>query len=215
VRQAASAGLAQSEVHLHMPSAHVKPSRQFRCRVLAALALSALLSGCAQPVKWPSIGNPFAKAPQSVEPFSQADLPQPVQVPRGNQIAFEAVGRGEITYQCRANAWVFVAPLLTLSTRAGEGIIEYEGPPAKFSHKDGSLIIANAVAAAPSSAGNLPFQLFSANRANTLGAMMGITYVQRVANVGGVAPARPCALQNFNESTKVPFQADYIFYRSL
>jgi hypothetical protein len=187
---------------------------------LTAASLSAC-SGLPTMPDLPAWTNPFAGKKPVVVVYSQAELPAVVQVPRGHQVALETVGRGEISYQCRANAsgvgfaWVFVKPVLKLSTRAGEAIIDYEGPPATFSHKDGSVITASPLANAPQSAGNLPYQLFAANRANMLGNMMGITHVQRVANQGGVAPAAPCSAQNFNAWEKVPFQAEYIFYRSL
>src|SRR2546427_3945158 len=56
--------------------------------------------------------------------FSQASLPAPIQVPAGNKVAWETVGSGDITYECRdkANApgqteWVFVGPDAVLKDR--------------------------------------------------------------------------------------------------
>ena len=36
--------------------------------------------------------------------FSQASLPAPIQVPAGNKVAWETVGSGDITYECRDKA---------------------------------------------------------------------------------------------------------------
>ena len=55
---------------------------------------------------------------------------------------------------------------------------------------DGSRLTATQLAVAPAGAGNLPYQLVKANPAMGAGAMAGVTYIQRVALKGGLAPAR-------------------------
>ena len=40
--------------------------------------------------------------------------------------------------------------------------------------------------------------------------MMGVTFVQRVATKGGVAPAEPCASGVAGKKSVVKYQADYI-----
>ena len=62
---------------------------------------------------------------------------------------------------------------------------------------------------------SLPYQLVKANPASGTGAMTGVTYIQRVALTGGVAPvAMPCAPANKGEKTTVKYQADYIFWKA-
>ena len=70
------------------------------------------------------------------------------------------------------------------------------------------------VAVAPSSAGNLPYQLVKANPAEGKGAMTGVTYIQRVALKGGVAPASECSPATKGKKEIVKYQADYIFYKA-
>ena len=60
-------------------------------------------------------------------PFSQEALPDTVKVPAGHRVAWETVGVGEITYECRAKAgaadafeWVFVGPKADLRSRQGQ-----------------------------------------------------------------------------------------------
>ncbi|KWV66747.1 hypothetical protein PFLmoz3_06374 [Pseudomonas fluorescens] len=65
---------------------------------------------------------------------------------------------------------------------------------------------------APSSPGNLPYQLVKANPAEGKGAMSGVAYIQRVALKGGVAPATPCTTANKGAKEVVKYQADYIFW---
>ena len=46
------------------------------------------------------------------------------------------------------------------------------------------------------------------------GAMTGVTYIQRVATKGGVAPASACAAANLGAKETVKYQADYIFWKA-
>ena len=153
--------------------------------------------------------------------YSQADLPPTVQVPTGNKVAMETVGRGDINYECRDKAgaagqteWFFVGPVATLSDRTGRQVGKYYGPPATWESMDGSKVTATQVAVAPAGAGNLPFQLVKANPAMGTGAMTGVSYIQRVALKGGVPPAAVCTTANKGQKVTVPYQADYIFWKA-
>ena len=174
----------------------------------AAVSIAALLSACA--------GMQTGTAMSS---YSQATLPDPVKVPTGNKVALETVGVGEITYECRAKTdsagtfeWAFVGPQADLNSRSGAKVGTYFGPPATWAANDGSKITGTQVAVAPASAGNIPLQLVKANPASGPGAMLGVTYVQRVATKGGVAPAMPCAGDSVGKKQLVKYQADYIFW---
>ena len=134
----------------------------------------------------------------------------------------ETVGVGEITYQCSAKKdmadqfeWVFVGPDAKLNDRSGKQVGKYYGPPATWDSMDGSRLTATQVAVAPSGMGNIPSQLVKANPAMGSGAMSGVTYIQRVATQGGVAPATPCASANVGDRQVVKYQADYIFYKAM
>ncbi len=170
----------------------------------------------------------FASACSSMSPkdsmtagFSQQGLPAAIQVPAGNKVALETVGVGEITYECRDKAntpgqteWVFVGPNASLNDRSGKKIGAYYGPPATWEALDGSKLTGAQVAVAPSGAGNLPFQLVKANPAVGSGAMSGVTFIQRVALVGGVAPSLPCDAANKGQKSIVKYQADYVFWKA-
>ena len=156
------------------------------------------------------------------KPYDQASLPQPVQVPAGHKVAMETVGTGDITYECRTKAampgqyeWVFVGPDAKLWDRAGKQVGKYYGPPATWENMDGSKVTATQVAVAPAPAGNIPLQLVKANPAMGMGAMTGVTYIQRVATQGGVAPAMPCNAGMAGSKQVVQYQADYIFYKGM
>ncbi len=153
--------------------------------------------------------------------FSQAALPDAVKVPAGHRVAMETVGVGEITYECRAKAnmagafeWVFVGPKADLNSRAGVKQGSYFGPPATWASNDGSRITGTQVAVAPAAQGSIPLQLVKANPASGPGAMMDVTYVQRVATQGGVAPALACDAASAGRKEIVKYQADYIFWKA-
>lgn len=190
-----------------MTSTHFAPRIAL---IVSAAATAALLTACGS-----------MKSPAST--FSQATLPAPVQVPAGHKVAWETVGSGDITYECRdkANApglteWVFVGPEAVLKDRAGKSVGRYYGPPATWEANDGSKLTATQLAVAPSGAGNLPYQLVKANPAMGSGDLVGVSYIQRVALQGGVAPAdKPCTTATKGQKTMVKYQADYIFWKPM
>lgn len=176
--------------------------------LLASLLATISLSGC------------MGTMPTN---YSQTNLPDAIKVPSGQKVALETrTEGGEITYECRAKKeapnvadWTFVGPSATLTDRSGKPIGMYYGPPATWEAKDGSKITGTQVAVAPSGAGNLPFQLVKANPANQAGWMQGVSYIQRVALKGGVAPKTVCSTANLGQQEIVPYQADYIFWKAM
>ncbi|RYY94508.1 MAG: DUF3455 domain-containing protein [Comamonadaceae bacterium] len=178
-------------------------------RLALAGGLCAVLAAC-------------ASTPMMSRTYDQAALPAAVQVPAGHKVALETVGVGQITYECRAKAgmpgsheWTFVGPDARLMDRAGKQVGKYWGPPATWESMDGSKVTATQVAVAPAAAGSIPFQLVKANPATGMGAMTGISYIQRVATQGGVAPSAACGAGNMGTKQVVQYQADYIFYKAV
>lgn len=185
------------------------PTIRTSLTTLALLGAAAALTACG------SMSSPAAPA------FNQSSLPATVQVPAGQRIAMETVGAGDITYECRAKKdmpsafeWVFVGPDAKLMDRSGKVVGRYYGPPATWESNDGSKVTATQLAVAPASAGNIPLQLVKANPATGMGAMQGVTYIQRVATQGGVAPAVACTATNAGQKQVVKYQADYIIWKA-
>jgi hypothetical protein len=165
---------------------------------------------------------PGAGTAASAMPFNQSSLPDNVKVPAGHQVALEAVGIGEITYECRAKAgaadtfeWAFVGPKAELRSRRGDLLGSYYGPPATWEAQDGSKVTGSQLAVAPSAAGHIPLQLVKANPAVGTGRMTGLSHIQRVATRGGVAPALPCGADTAGKREVVKYQADYIFWKAV
>jgi hypothetical protein len=177
---------------------------------VSIIGLTALLAACGS--------APMHSAPV----FSQDALPEPIKVPAGHKVAMETVGVGDITYECREKKdaagqfeWIFAGPAAVLKDRGGKAIGSYYGPPATWQSSDGSKITATQLAVAPAGAGNIALQLVKANPASGAGAMMGVTYIQRVATKGGVAPASACDAAAKGKKEVVKYQADYIFWKAV
>ncbi len=181
-------------------------------RIAALSAACAVLSACAM--------SPMSTmAPAMAQ--SQSGLPDSVKVPTGHMVAMETVGSGQITYECREKAamvgsfeWVFVGPDAALKDRMGRTVGRYYGPPATWENQDGSKITGTQVAVAPAGSGSIPLQLVKANQAMGQGAMSGVTYIQRVATKGGVAPAMACVADTKGRKEVVDYQADYVFWKA-
>lgn len=170
------------------------------------VSLAALLGACSSMPPAPRVDN--------------AALPEAVRAPMGQTASLHTVGRGEITYECRAKAsmpgafeWVFVAPVATLTDLAGRPAGRYYAGPT-WEAADGSKLTGKQVAVAPASPGNIPLQLVKAEPAMGMGAMQGVSYIQRLNTRGGVAPSEACDAGQVGAKRVVPYQADYVFYRA-
>jgi len=189
--------------------------------MLMKIRSTPLFAACC--VAFAGLSTSYAASAASTMPaFSQDSVPEQIRVPAGNQIAWETVGTGEITYECRVKAdapegaaWAFAGPVAVLADRAGQQVGKYWGPPATWEALDGSKLTGKELATAPAGTGNLPFQLVQANPVEGKGALEGVTYIQRVALKGGVAPSGvPCTSDRIGSKAKVPYQADYIFWKA-
>ena len=169
---------------------------------ITATTLTALVSGCTT-----------MEMPAPV-------VPTAIAVPAGNKVAMRAVGAGDLRYECKAKAidanafeWVFTGPNAVLSDMSQKAIGKYYGGPT-WESMDGSKVTGKQLAISPSAAGNIPMQLVQANPATGSGAMTGVTYIQRVNTIGGVAPALPCDATKVGSKQLVKYQADYVFYKA-
>jgi hypothetical protein len=43
--------------------------------------------------------------------------------------------------------------------------------------------------------------------------MQGVTYIQRLNTVGGIAPKEPCEASSAGQRRQVKYEADYVFYK--
>lgn len=147
------------------------------------------------------------------------EVPQAVAVPAGHRPAMTLKGVGLLTYECRAKAgtagayeWVFAGPDATLQDRSGRTVGKYYGGPT-WEHNEGGKITGKQLAIAPASAGSIPLQLVQTTPATGAGPFNGVTYIQRVNTMGGVAPTSPCDASTMSTKQTVKYSADYVFYK--
>ena len=137
--------------------------------------------------------------------------------PAGVEPAFALSASGVQVWQCSALGadgwgWSYVAPDATLY-EGSRSIATHKVPDLWESLSDRSSVTAVPRANQPAGAGNLSWQLMEAAPLNPTGMFAGVTHVQRVNTGGGVPPASGCGPANVGAENRVPFRADYYFYK--
>jgi hypothetical protein len=150
--------------------------------------------------------------------------PDAVKVPDGNVVMLKTFAMGQITYECAEKkdaagqfAWTFKIPFAYLYDSSNTQMGRYYGSPkgATWEANDGSKVIGKQLAVTPNTAtpGSIPLQLVQQNGYEGNGAMNKVTYIQRLATVGGVAPAgKVCDAASAGKKELVSYQADYILW---
>ena len=132
---------------------------------------------------------------------------------------FVLAAQGVQVYACKpkaddasAFAWTFVAPEATLAEGGATVGRHYAGPTWESS-SDRSSVRGTARQRQDGGAGNIPWLLLAATPAETPGRFAGVTSVQRVATKGGVEPTEACDASRSGQEVRVPYSADYYFYK--
>lgn len=189
--------------------------------VVCSALISCLAVACgAAPDTSPNgdVGAVSAPGSQALSMKDAPALPSPtLAVPAGNRLAFHYDAVGVQIYDCKANAtgasWVFRAPEATLYGRGGE--IEgkhYAGPT--WESKDGSKVVASKIAAFTADPASIPELLLGAVSHTGDGRMSGVTYIQRLDTVGGLAPKDGCDATLVGATARVDYTATYYFYEA-
>ncbi len=135
--------------------------------------------------------------------------------PAGNTLASVFKAKGVQIYGCTDTKWVLIEPAaslvgITLSPVRAASALHFRGPSWE-SPDDGSLVEGTAPVPAPSAApASIPQLLITAKTTRGPGVFGGVTFIQRLATVGGVAPATACTP---GATASVPYQAVYRFFR--
>lgn len=146
----------------------------------------------------------------------EPDLPTPLcdrlQVGPGNKVAFHAYALGVQNYRWNGASWAFVAPVANLfadDNYRGQVGTHYGGPT--WESNSGSRVTATRLQACTPNATAIPWLLLETVSTDGPGIFNSVTYVQRVNTTGGLAPTAPGSY--FGEEAKVPYTAEYYFYR--
>jgi len=183
-----------------------------RWMAFGAIATAAALAACSSAHQPVGTSSTTEGTSSTTAPRQQVQIPDAVKVPSGNKLAGSFEGHGVQIYQCTNNSW-------TLSGLAA--IISDNGNPiAVHSMHSKGLVWISTVDGSDVSATPVPNaevthddaiaeRLLKATDTHGAGQFGSVTYVQRLATKGGLAPKGQCT----NEAqTGVPYWASYLFY---
>ena len=125
---------------------------------------------------------------------------------------------GVQVYECRKAAdasfpeWVFVAPEARLVDAAGTLVgRHYAGPT--WEAGDGSKVVGVVTSKVDAPDPHaIPWLLLATRSTGKPGLFAKVSTIQRVATVGGVAPASGCGTATIGKQERVPYQAQYVQY---
>ncbi len=183
----------------------------------SALTTLAMVAGTAVMMAACSSVKPPAKE------YSQDRLVESIRVPAGNMVVLETTGVGVLNYECRANVagtgaigWTLVSPKADLIDRTGKSVGTYSGPPATWTHIDGSSVVGTQVALSPVvGSNNIAVQLSKGTPGMNAGVLQNITYIQRINTKGGQDLSKACAQADIGDKLTLPYQADYVFWKAM
>jgi hypothetical protein len=147
--------------------------------------------------------------------ISAALRPAPEEAP-----AFALGAQGVQIYACKAKgnepyeyAWAFVAPEATLS-EGGAVVGRHFAGPTWESSSDKSSVKGAVRERQDGGPGNIPWLRLAATPGGEgPGRFAGVTSVLRVATQGGVEPQGGCGAYQVGLEVRVPYTADYYFYK--
>jgi hypothetical protein len=194
--------------------------------------ISAGVGACALAIVAVTAGNSFAgsaPAPKAPVPVAadpaaaqadgfvggRLDVPAEIAVPAGNKLDSVFKAKGVQVYGCAGAAWALIEPAasltgITLKPVARVNAIHFRGPSWQ-SDSDGTLVEGTAPKSAPSATPNSIAQLLvTAKSTRGEGTFGGVTFIQRLATVGGVAPAGACTE---GDTEAVRYTAVYRFFK--
>jgi hypothetical protein len=168
-------------------------------------------------------GESPAPAVNAADPAAQADgflggpiaVPDALKPPAGNTLTSVFKASGVQIYGCTAGAWTLIEPAaslngITLNPVRRVTALHFRGPSWE-SDQDGTLIEGMTPVSAPSATPNsIPQLRVTAKTTRGTGVFGDVTFVQRLATVGGVAPAGTCT---DGATHATPYRAIYRFFK--
>jgi hypothetical protein len=160
-----------------------------------------------------------AAAPASAAP-APPPVPGTIAVPTGHKPFLLAHAAGVQRYPCTTvpggYAWGASTPRADLHDANGHRIGDHFGGPS-WRAEDGSTVVAARDAGATVDPTAIPWLRLKRASA-TAGAdgdrLVATTYIQRIATVGGLAPAADlCNALTVGTAVEVPYTADYLFWK--
>jgi hypothetical protein len=154
-------------------------------------------------------------APAGADPGNDNRAPDLSEYPKlkveaGHKVCFRAFAIGEQIYRWDGTSWVFVGPEAVLFDQDGEEVgTHYAGPT--WESDSGSTVVGTVTERATPDPDSIPWLKLETASSAGPGIFADVTFIQRVNTVGGKAPAD--AGDFVGEVVRVPYLADYYFYR--
>ena len=147
-------------------------------------------------------------------------VPDGLRPPPGQALALAALGTGAQIYECQATqedpmrfSWILKAPQADLTDSSGKPVGKhYAGPT--WEANDGSKVIGALVAKHDAPDAAIPWLLLRAKSTSGSGIFSTIASIQRLRTVGGVAPANGCDRSQSGKEARIPYTAEYRFYKA-
>ena len=127
---------------------------------------------------------------------------------RGVQVYTCEVG-GDGSYQ-----WTLDHPEAELMDEKGQNVGRHFAGP-NWEMIDNSRVGGHIIARKASPDGSIPWMLLEASAHSGYGMVQYAEYIQRIDTKGGVAPATGCDAGHLKALSRVPYTANYVFYRSV
>ena len=185
--------------------------------VTGTALLGAALAGCAMPSGAPGETEEGSAAQAISEDICPEGVPAALTPAADQTIKSSLTGVGVQVYVCNATAaggftWTFVNPTANLLNDAGRLVgTHFIGPT--WQGNDGSAIVGARAAGATVDPTAIPWLLLNVTSHNGVeGRFDGITSVQRLSTVGGLAPASGCDAGHLGAIAQVAYSAQYVFY---
>jgi hypothetical protein len=166
---------------------------------------TALITACAN-------GAEPARSPHASPSLSKVQLGTCSDLTVSGEPKFHAYAVGVQIYRWNGTSWVFIAPRATLYADAGRHAIvgtHYVGPT--WESVSGSKVVGTVAKRCTPNSSAIPWLLLDATSSAGPGVFDGVTQIQRVNTVGGVAPSTAGSI--IDETAEVPYTAEYFFYR--
>ncbi|HEY2497956.1 MAG TPA: DUF3455 domain-containing protein [Candidatus Angelobacter sp.] len=144
-------------------------------------------------------------------------VPEAIEAAEGEELVLIARASGFQIYVCRPDAegkpaWILKAPEAQLFDQQGNAIGSHFGGPT-WRHKDGSEITGRLAAKVDApEATAIPWLLIAVTGNSGNGVLSGVTTIQRINTIGGLAPAASECMQGGEVEFRSSYSADYYFY---
>jgi hypothetical protein len=152
------------------------------------------------------------RSPATAPLFASVQLGSCTNLVADGEPTFHAYADGAQIYSWNGASWVFVAPRATLYADPRRRAIigrHYAGPT--WESASGSTVVGTVAKRCTPNASSIPWLLLDAASSSGPGVFNGVTQIQRLNTVGGLAPSTPGNAQG--DIAEVPYSAEYFFYR--